>query len=263
VTKPRFTPSLQWADPKTGMMTSEAQRILRALLDITYNRTGLETSDVVTGTAGSSGQLGKWNADGDLVGHATAAAILTFLTTPSSANLAGALTDETGTGAAVFASTPTLVTPVLGAATATSINFGGSTLNTYTEWTATAVAAFVTVGTSTWAYTSQTYSGTTIGNIVVAFMNFAATPTIGTGSGNFFVTGFPYTLPTTEVVVLSNLNSVWTWPAGRTQATGNLSVAGALTLVGIGSAVNANSFAAADMTSGSSHTFRANFCIVL
>jgi hypothetical protein len=38
----------------------------------------------------------------------------TFLTTPSSANLAAALTDETGSGAAVFATSPTLVTPVLG-----------------------------------------------------------------------------------------------------------------------------------------------------
>lgn len=37
-----------------------------------------------------------------------------FLVTPSSANLRTALTDETGTGAAVFATSPTLVTPALG-----------------------------------------------------------------------------------------------------------------------------------------------------
>lgn len=37
----------------------------------------------------------------------------TFLTTPTSANLAAALTDETGSGAAVFATSPTLNTPVL------------------------------------------------------------------------------------------------------------------------------------------------------
>ena len=48
--------------------------------------------------------------------------VATFLATPSSANLASALTDETGSGAAVFATSPTLVTPVLGVATATSIN---------------------------------------------------------------------------------------------------------------------------------------------
>ena len=40
--------------------------------------------------------------------------VATFLATPSSANLAATLTDETGSGAAVFATSPTLVTPVLG-----------------------------------------------------------------------------------------------------------------------------------------------------
>lgn len=48
--------------------------------------------------------------------------VAAFLATPSSANLATALTDETGSGANVFATTPTLVTPILGVATATSIN---------------------------------------------------------------------------------------------------------------------------------------------
>jgi hypothetical protein len=50
------------------------------------------------------------------------AGVATFLGTPSSANLRTAVTDETGTGALVFANTPTLVTPVLGVATATSVN---------------------------------------------------------------------------------------------------------------------------------------------
>ena len=40
--------------------------------------------------------------------------VATFLATPSSANLSSAVTDETGTGALVFANTPTLVTPILG-----------------------------------------------------------------------------------------------------------------------------------------------------
>lgn len=54
------------------------------------------------------------------------AGVATFLATPSSANLAAALTDETGTGAAVFANTPTLVTPVIGAATGTSLSTTGN-----------------------------------------------------------------------------------------------------------------------------------------
>ena len=40
--------------------------------------------------------------------------VANFLTTPSSANLTAALTDETGTGSAVFATSPVLVTPALG-----------------------------------------------------------------------------------------------------------------------------------------------------
>jgi len=48
--------------------------------------------------------------------------VATFLATPSSANLISAITDETGTGALVFANTPTLVTPTIGVATATSVN---------------------------------------------------------------------------------------------------------------------------------------------
>jgi hypothetical protein len=43
--------------------------------------------------------------------------VATFLGTPSSANLAAALTDETGTGDLVFATSPTLVTPALGTPT--------------------------------------------------------------------------------------------------------------------------------------------------
>ena len=56
--------------------------------------------------------------------------VATFLATPSSSNLAAALTDETGTGGAVFANTPTLATPVIGAATGTSLNLGSSTTMT-------------------------------------------------------------------------------------------------------------------------------------
>jgi hypothetical protein len=40
--------------------------------------------------------------------------VATFLGTPSSANLAAAVSDETGTGALVFANSPTLVSPALG-----------------------------------------------------------------------------------------------------------------------------------------------------
>jgi len=46
-----------------------------------------------------------------------AAGIAAWLTTPSSANLRAAMTDETGTGVLVFNNTPTLITPILGTPT--------------------------------------------------------------------------------------------------------------------------------------------------
>ena len=45
----------------------------------------------------------------------------------NSAGLAAAISDETGTGIAVFNTSPTLVTPVLGEATATSLDINGTT----------------------------------------------------------------------------------------------------------------------------------------
>jgi len=57
--------------------------------------------------------------------------VATFLGTPSSANLAAAVTGETGSGALVFATSPTLVTPVLGTPTsATLTNATGLPLTT-------------------------------------------------------------------------------------------------------------------------------------
>ena len=57
--------------------------------------------------------------------------VATFLGTPSSANLAAAVTDETGSGALVFATSPTLVTPALGTpASGTLTNATGLPLST-------------------------------------------------------------------------------------------------------------------------------------
>jgi len=48
--------------------------------------------------------------------------VATFLATPTSANFQNTVTGGTGTGAVVFATSPTLVTPTLGVASATSLN---------------------------------------------------------------------------------------------------------------------------------------------
>jgi hypothetical protein len=76
--------------------------------------------------------------------------VATFLTTPSSANLLAALTDETGTGANVFANTPTLVTPNIGAATGTSLTATGAIVSTGTAGVgyATGAGGTITQGSS-------------------------------------------------------------------------------------------------------------------
>lgn len=64
--------------------------------------------------------------------------VATFLGSPTSSNGRAMYTDETGTGSAVFATSPSLVTPNLGAASATTITIGsGTTILKHLSATAT------------------------------------------------------------------------------------------------------------------------------
>jgi len=76
--------------------------------------------------------------------------VATFLATPSSANLAAAVTNETGSGALVFATSPTLVTPVLGTPTsATLTNATGLPISTGISGLGTGVASALAVNVGT------------------------------------------------------------------------------------------------------------------
>jgi hypothetical protein len=72
--------------------------------------------------------------------------VATFLATPSSANLISAVTDETGTGSLVFATSPTLVTPALGTpSSATLTNATGLPIATGVSGLGTGVATALAV----------------------------------------------------------------------------------------------------------------------
>jgi hypothetical protein len=72
-----------------------------------------------------------------------AAGVATFLAAPSSANLAAAVTDETGTGELVFSTNPVLVTPNLG--TPTAINLANATNVPREQQRVTATASTATL----------------------------------------------------------------------------------------------------------------------
>jgi hypothetical protein len=90
----------------------------------------------------------------------TTASKISALAATSSSELAGVISDETGTGALVFANTPTLVTPVIGAATGTTLSLSGALTATAITLDNTSVgSATATAGTS--ATTIDTWSATT------------------------------------------------------------------------------------------------------
>lgn len=167
------------------------------------------------------------------------AGIATFLATPSSANLASAVTDETGSGSLVFATTPTLVTPVLGAASATSINkvsitapATGSTLTIADGKTLTASNSITIAGTDSTTMTfpstnatiartdaAQTFTGAQTYSNAVIYTNNAIT-----------ATGNAATVPVTAKVNTVTNNSASTLTVTMTTTS---AVDGQLTIVRI------------------------------
>lgn len=125
--------------------------------------------------------------------------VATFLATPSSANLAAAVTDETGTGALVFANTPTLVTPVLGTPTSgTLTNCTGLPISTGVSGLASGVATFLATPSSAnlaAAVTDETGSGSLV---------FGTTPTLSNPTITNYVETY-YNIGTVTSTVTLNL----------------------------------------------------------
>jgi hypothetical protein len=101
--------------------------------------------------------------------------VVTFLTTPSSANLAAAVTNETGSGLLVFATSPALTTPNLGTPSAATLtNATGLPISTGVSGLASGIATFLATSTSAnlaAAVTNETGSGSLV---------FGTSPTLTT-----------------------------------------------------------------------------------
>ena len=94
-------------------------------------------------------------AVGSITGLGTGVA--TFLATPSSANLAAALTDESGTNTVAFTTSPTFITPTLGNATATSITYDHSRIESNTATTTATTVDQVLVSLAGASYRSAEF----------------------------------------------------------------------------------------------------------
>ena len=151
----------------------------------TFNGSTSGTITVLATAVAGSNSLTLPAATDTLVGKATTDTLtnksinLTSNTlVATSAQLAAAITDETGTGLVVFNNSPTLITPTLGAATATSINglsisssTGNLTIANGKTFTASNTLTFTGTDTSSVAFGA----GGTVAYVADKLSAFAAT----------------------------------------------------------------------------------------
>jgi hypothetical protein len=136
--------------------------------------------------------------------QATSAASGKQNTLTNSAGLAGALSDETGTGLAVFATSPVLTTPTIGVATATSVN--------KVAITAPATSATLTIADGSTLSTSGAFS-TTLTSTAATNVTLPTTGTLATLAGtetltNKTLTSPTMTTPTLGVASATSVNKV-------------------------------------------------------
>jgi hypothetical protein len=160
----------------------------------------------ITGTA-SGLTAGNVTTNANLTGHITSVGNAAVLGSFTSAQLLAALTDETGSGANVFATSPTLVTPTIGVATATSVN--------KVAITAPATGSTLTLADGSTLATSGAFS-TTLTATAATNVTLPTTGTLATLAGTETLTNKTLTTPALNGAVVDNNNAVSA--AGSTQA---------------------------------------------
>jgi hypothetical protein len=175
--------------------------------------------------------------------------VATFLGTPSSANLAAAVTDETGTGALVFATSPTLVTPILGTPTSgTLTNATGLPIVAGTTGTLSVARG----GTGDTTYTNgQLLIGNTTGNTLAkATLTQGSGVTITNGAGSITIAATGSGGTVTSVGGTGTVNGI--------TLTGTVTTSGNLTLGGTLSGVNLTSQVTGTLPTANGGTGNAN-----
>lgn len=132
--------------------------------------------------------------------------VATFLATPSSANLALAVTGETGTGALVFGTSPTLATPTLTSPTMTAPVIGTVASGNISACTSTSMVMVTPVlGTPTSGVLTNCTGSPTFTNVKTSGLlaTTAAAPTIASATTIAPVTQIAFVSGTTAVVTIT------------------------------------------------------------